>query len=85
MGGPLCFKSKGVTRFIFHKKKREFSNLKSFSFKVLPSVIESIHTKEIGTLFQNLSFLAETEVAIVGIEWTLLFVHLMKKKSNKQI
>lgn len=83
--GPLCYRTKGVTRFIFHKKKREFSNLKSFSFKVLPSVIESIHTNEIGTLFQNLSFLAETEVTIVGIEWTLLFLHLLKKRNNKQI
>ena len=83
--GPLCYRTKGVTRFIFHKKKREFSNLKSFSFKVLPSVIESIHTNEIGTLFQNMSFLAETEVTIVGIEWTLLFLHLLKKRNNKQI
>lgn len=79
----VCPRTKPVTRYVFQKKKKEYQNLKSFAFKVLPSIVQTFHSNEISSLVQNLSLLAEAEATLTGLEWSLLLIHIVNKRRNK--
>ena len=79
----ICPRTKPITRYVIHKKKKEYKNFKSFSFKVLPSIVETFHSNEVSTLVQSLSLLAETEATLTGLEWTLLLIHIVNKRRNR--
>lgn len=79
----ICPRTKPITRYVIHKKKKEYKDLKSFTLKVFPSIVETFHSNEVSTLVQSLSLLAETEATLTGLEWALLLIHIVNKRRNK--
>ena len=79
----ICPRTKPITRYVLSKKKKEYKDLKSFTLKVIPSIVETVQSTEISTLLQNLSLLAEAEATVTGLEWTLLLIHLVNRRRSK--